>query len=64
MTDYQHDGMRHQWVHPESGTRIDCINMPAELTPDLDAVTQWVTDVAEINLTDWQARYLHHAATL
>ncbi|WP_374978108.1 hypothetical protein ACEYYH_10530 [Microbacterium trichothecenolyticum] len=33
--DYQHDGLRHAWVHPETGTTIACEDMPLELAPQI-----------------------------
>lgn len=31
--DFQHDALPNQWVHPETGVRINCEDMPPELTP-------------------------------
>lgn len=32
--DYQHDAMRHEWVHPDTRTTIRCEDMPDELLPE------------------------------
>ena len=29
--DFEHDGILHRWVHPDTGVSIDCQDMPGEL---------------------------------
>lgn len=35
--DFEHDGTLHQWVHPDTGVRIACQDMPGELMAETEA---------------------------